>query len=327
MKKPPSQAVPEIGSDLSQVPPKEKNTVVQGMLLMTFAMLLLPMMDGISKILSTRLDVSPGQITFGRFLVQAILLGTILVVFYGRGRIIPKYWAVNLLRGAIMGCAVLMFFIALQYMPIADAIAVFFVEPFILTIMSVVFLKETVGWRRTAAVIMGFVGALFIIQPSYEVFGPVSILPIGTAFLFAIYLLITRVFAGDDDPVAMQFMAGIGGVIALSTALVIGNIFGVADIAAPDIPEFGIRWGLIFAIGALAAVGHLMVVWAFRWASASVLAPFQYIEILGATFLGYWLFDEFPNALKWVGIAIIIGSGLYLIFRERSVSQSSPENS
>ncbi|MFD0917879.1 DMT family transporter [Pseudahrensia aquimaris] len=322
MNKPIQPTVPEIGTSAPSENVNSGKLVVRGMVLMSFAMLILPMMDGIAKVLSTQYDVTPGQITFGRFLVQAVLLGSVLALFYGRGRMVPKHWAINILRGAIMGCAVLMFFTALRYMPIADAIAVFFVEPFILTIMSVVFLKETVGWRRTAAVIMGFIGALFIIQPSYDLFGPVSLLPIGTAFLFATYLLITRLFAGDDDPVAMQFMAGIGGVLALSTIMIAGNFFGIADISAPDIPEFGVRWALIFAIGALAAGGHLMVVWAFRWASASLLAPFQYIEIVGATLIGFWLFGDFPDALKWVGIAIIVGSGLYLIFRERSVQSS-----
>lgn len=302
------------------VPPpagEDRRNVLRGIILMIGAMLILPMMDGISKLLSTQYDVSPGQITLGRFIVQAALLGPIIFIFYGAKALVPKYVWVNLARGAMMACAVLMFFVTLRYMPIADAIAVFFVEPFILTILSVVLLGEKVGWRRIVAVVIGFGGALLVVQPSYELFGPVSLLPLGTALLFAIYLITTRKFAADDDPLAMQLVSGIGGALTLLAIGLIGNRFNIADIATPGLPEFGIRWLLIFVIGALAAFGHLVVVYAFRLASASILAPFQYVEIVGATILGYWLFGDFPDAMKWMGIAIIIGSGLYIFFRER----------
>ncbi len=286
---------------------------------MIIAMLILPVMDGIAKLLSTQYGVTPGQMTFGRFLVQACLLAPIIVIILGTRGLLPKKLLANLMRGALMGTAVLLFFITLRYMPIADAIAVFFIEPFILTILSVIFLKEKVGWRRTLAMIAGFLGALLIIQPSYEIFGPVSLLPMGTALLFAIYLLVTRKIANDDDPLTMQFAAGIGGTVTLFALMMLGNTFGVENISTPDVPEFGIRWALIFSLGALAAGGHLMVVQAFRMASASILAPFQYLEIIGATIIGYVLFNEFPDALKWIGIAIIVGSGIYLYLRGKKV--------
>ena len=294
-----------------------RRDIVRGMVLMAIAMLVLPLMDGISKLLSTQYGVTPGQITFGRFLIQAALLAPIVVAVSGVAALVPKRWGVNLLRGALMSIAVLLFFVTLRYMPIADAIAVFFIEPFILTVLSVTVLKEQVGWRRMVAVLVGFIGAMFIVQPSYDVFGPVSLLPIGTATLFAIYLLVTRMVATQDGPMTMQFASGVGGAVTLFAVLMIGNMFGITDVAAPDIPDFGIRWALIFAIGALATVGHLMVVMAFKLAGASLLAPFQYLEIVGATALGYWMFGDFPGPWKWVGIAIIVSSGLYLFFRER----------
>jgi len=228
----------------------------------------------------------------------------------------------NLLRGAIMSLAVMIFFATLRYMPIADALAVFFLEPFILTILSVIILKEKVGWRRRIAVLFGFIGAMFIVQPSYQVFGLVSLMPICTAFLFAVYLILTRQMASKDNPLTMQFASGVGGVITLGVVVSLATIFGLEDFASPDIPEFGIRWGLIFAIGALAAFGHLVVVLAFRLASASTLAPFQYLEIVTGTIIGYWLFGDFPDALKWFGIAIIISSGIYLFVRERSAAET-----
>ena len=304
-------------------PSKAPNTVARGMVLMIIAMLMLPIMDGIAKLLTLEYDVSAGQTTFGRFLVQASLLGPIIIVVYGGVRaLIPSQLLLNLLRGGLMSLAVMLFFATLRYMPVADALAVFFTEPFILTILSVIVLKEKVGWRRRIAVVFGFAGAMFIVQPSYAVFGPVSLMPIGTAFLFATYLILTRQMASKDNALTMQFAAGIGGVITLAVVVSLATLFEFKDFSSPEMPEFGIRWVLIFAIGGLATIGHLLVVMAFRLASASILAPFQYLEIVTGTMIGYWLFGDFPDALKWFGIAIIIGSGIYLFQRERAVAES-----
>jgi len=300
-----------------------KNTVALGMALMVGAMLVLPIMDGIVKYLSLHYDVTAGQVTFGRFLVQASILGPIILIFWGPKHLWPKNIAINLFRGVLVGLAVLLFFVTLRYMPIADAIAVFFIEPFFLTILSMVFLKEKVGLRRGAAMLVGFLGAMFIIQPSYEVFGAISLLPIGTAILFATYLLLTRMKSKDESPIAMQFASGVGGVFTLAAVLIVGNVFEIHDISAPGVPEFGIRWLLIFVVGALAAGGHLVIVYAFKLASASILAPFQYLEIVTATALGYWLFSDFPDGWKWFGISLIIGSGLYLFTREARMARQS----
>lgn len=182
------------------------------MVLMVIGMLILPLMDGLAKILAVDYQVSGAQTTFGRFLVQAALVAPIIMAMHGFRALLPSKLAANLQRGAIMSIAVMIFFTTLKFMPIADALAIFFLEPFILTILSVIVLKETVGWKRGIAVIAGFAGAMLIVQPSYAVFGPVSLMPMITATLFAIYLLLTRSIGGDDNPLTMQFVAGIGGV-------------------------------------------------------------------------------------------------------------------
>lgn len=304
--------------------------MARGMVLMIAAMLTLPVMDAIAKILSLQYDVSAGQTTFGRFFIQACLMGVAISLVHGVRALVPNQIVTNLVRGALMSLAVMIFFATLRYMPIADALAVFFLEPFILTILSVLILKEKVGWKRGVAVLLGFIGAMFIVQPSYAVFGPVSLMPIGTAFLFALYLILTRQMAAKDNAMTMQFAAGVGGVLTLTLAIALATILGVDDFSSPSLPEFGIRWALIGAIGILATIGHLVVVMAFRLASASILAPFQYLEIVTGTILGYWLFGDFPDAWKWLGIAIIIGSGIYLFVRERQLSlaeQAPPRRS
>ena len=286
------------------------------MILMISAMLVLPIMDAIAKVLSTWYGVTPAQITFGRFAFQTLFFVPIVVWYYGLGGLVTQHFWLNFLRGALIGGAVLLFFTAIRTMPLADAIAIFFTEPFILTILSVIFLRETIGFRRILAMIVGFLGALFIIQPSYELFGAVSLLPLGTAILFSLYLLLTRILSANDNPLVMQYSSGLGGAVTLLTVMLIFNHTGYADtFGSPDIPEFGIRWTLLLGLGLLASVGHLVIVIAFRYSDASVLAPFQYIEIISATFFGYWLFGDFPDSLKWTGIVLIIGSGIYLFVR------------
>ena len=296
---------------------QKQSQTTKGMVLMVFAMLTLPVMDVMAKSLTIHFDVSAGQTTFSRFFIQVVLMGCFIISVHGARKLLPSQLGINLLRGAIMSMAVMVFYITLKYMPVTDALAIFFLEPFILTVMSVIFLNESVGWRRGVAVLLGFVGAMFIIQPSYQVFGLISLLPVCTAFLFAIYLILTRHMASKDNAFTMQFASGIGGVLMLSIVVSIATWAGFEDIAVPGIPKFGISWLLLFCIGALATIGHVVIVMAFRMASASILAPLQYLEIVTGTILGYWIFGDFPDAYKWLGILIIVFSGIYLFLRER----------
>lgn len=288
----------------------------RGMALCAGAMLLLPLMDAISKWLSTEAGVSPGQLTLARFVVQAVVSGAFVVVMAGLAALWPKRPLMNLIRGAILGTASLLFFLALKYMPLADAISVFFVEPLILTILSVIFLHETVGWRRILAILVGFAGALIVIQPSYALFGAVSLLPLGTATLFASYLTLNRAAGVRDSAVVMQFAAGVGGVLVLSLATSAGTAWGIENLSLGfEFPVF--VWILMAVMGGVGMTGHYIIVLAFRIAPASLLAPFQYLEIVSAAAAGFLLFGDFPSVSKWIGVAMIVGSGLYVFWRER----------
>ena len=287
----------------------------RGMTIMAAAMLILPLMDIIGKWLATVDRLSPGQIALARFLVQFVVLVPLIAFISGISDLRPLHLWSNLLRGALLGLASLLFFVAVKYMPVADAIAVFFVEPLLLTALSALILKEKIGWRRRIAVAIGFIGALIVIQPSYELFGPVSLLPLCTAALFAFYLILNKRLAIDDKPVVMQMVAGAGASVTLGLAVLGGTAIGIADMT-PAMPIHAISWALLVTIGLLSAGGHLMVIQAFRYAPASLLAPFQYFEIVTAAGIGLLLFGDFPTPAKWLGIAIIIASGLYTFWRE-----------
>ena len=263
--------------------------------------------------------MSPGQVSFYRFVVQLILTVAAIALVSGRpGFKSNRFW-LNILRGFLIGGASLCFFAAVKYMPIADALAIFFVEPFILTALSALILGEKVGWRRWAAIGLGFIGALIVIQPSFARFGFIAFLPLGTASLFAVYMLLNRSLGVHDGPMVMQYLAGIGGTVMIALAMGIGSVVGITDLA-PSWPANGLSLSLVLLLGFLAAVGHGLVVLAFQKAPASLLAPFQYLEIISAVLIGYLVFSDVPSASKWVGIAIIVASGLFIFRRERIVA-------
>lgn len=293
----------------------DQATISRGLALMAVAMLVIPSMDILGKLVSK--EITGIQVAQWRFGFQALLILPVLWWIRGTSGLLPNRIGLNIVRALLMACAVTSFFTALRWMPVPDAIAVFFVEPLILTILSAIFLKEHIGWRRRCAVVVGFVGALIVIQPSYAVFGAVSLLPILTACLFATYLILTKKLASSEDPLTMQFFSGVAGFVFLVLVAGAGSAAGISILAV--IWPSPMQWLMLAGVGIIATVCHLMIVHAFRRAPASVLAPFQYLEIVSATTLSYLVFHDIPNAWKWLGISIIIGSGLYVWWRERQV--------
>ena len=211
------------------------------------------------------------------------------------------------------------FFTALKHLPIADAIAIFFVEPLILTLLAALLLREKVGWRRLMAVLFGFSGALIVIRPNFEAFGWPAMLPLVSAFTFSMYLIITRTLSQREHPIRMQFYSGISG--SVFATLLMG--FGIElqwplfELTVPTRFE----WCLLIGLAVISTAAHLLVVYAFQRGPAGLLAPFQYIEIIGATILGLLMCGDFPDALTWVGVVIIVMSGLYVFHRERIVAR------
>ncbi len=284
----------------------------RGLTLMLVAMIIAPVMDAIAKYLSA--DITGAQVVLVRFGLQAVILLPVVLVIIGPSGLKPANLWLAILRGILAASAVALFFTSLKWLPVADALALFFVEPLILTVLSAVFLKEKVGWRRLAAVVVGLLGALIVIRPSFELFGPASLLPLLTALLFAIYLALTSKMTRDHHPLTLQFSAGLSAFVFMAVVLAIGTTSGF-ELLTYNSPNAG-QWLLLGLIGLIGTATHLMIVFAFKWAPASLLAPFHYLEIVVASILGYLMFNEFPDALKWLGIAIIVGSGLYVIWRE-----------
>ncbi|MEM6985085.1 MAG: DMT family transporter [Pseudomonadota bacterium] len=291
---------------------------LQGIVLMAVAMLMLPGIDAIAKSLADRVPVV--QIVWARFAFQSLFFGLASAIWLSRGMLKPVAMARQFARGALIALATVLFFSALPHLPLADAIALFFVEPLILTLLAALLLGESIGWRRMLAVLLGFVGALLIVQPSFTQVGAPALLPIAAAFAFALYLILTRNLGAFVSPLAMQFYAGLAGVVVMTAVLMLGAA-GVVVAWLPVWPSLG-DWLWLALLGAIASFGHFLVVLAFARAPAATLAPFQYLEIITATVLGFLIFGDLPGGIAVVGMMIVIGSGLYIAWRERVLGRA-----
>ncbi|MEO1274879.1 MAG: DMT family transporter, partial [Pseudomonadota bacterium] len=208
------------------------------------------------------------------------------------------------------------FFIAsVQVMPLADALAIFFVAPLLLTALSWAVLGERVGWRRLSACLLGFLGALIVVRPSFAALGPAALMPLATAATFVVYLLLTRRVAQVEGALAMQAWAGVFGAALMGLGLLLLPI----PAFDPGWPPIEV-WPLYIGGAAAAIVGHLFLVAAFARAPASLLAPLQYLELVTASVAGLLLFGDFPDLFSWLGILLIVGSGLFVLGRERAAS-------
>ncbi|TCL74957.1 DMT family transporter [Rhizobium sp. BK251] len=287
--------------------------VTMGLLLMFLSVLVSPVIDVFAKLAIT--TIPSGQITLARFVVQALCMLPIVIWRRTWTAFTWRQSIHHVIRGGIITISMISFVTTLKYMSVADAIAIFFVEPIILTILSSLFLKETIGWRRYTACGVGFFGALLIIQPSFEEVGFVALLPVVSAFCIAIFAMMTRVLSHREDPWAMQFQTGIWGMVFCIILLALGRGSG-SDILDPVVPS-GTALFYLGGVGVTAAIAGILGVYAYRSAPASTLAPLQYFEIVSATIFAWLVFGDFPDAIKWLGILIIVASGLYIIWRER----------
>ena len=297
----------------------DNNDVSFGLALMVISVLIAPLIDIFSKLAIA--TIPSGQITAARFGLQVLFILPVVIL---RGTVFDLTWkktALHALRGALLLAAMLSFITTLKVMEVADAVAIFFVEPIILIILGSIFLKETIGWRRYTACGVGFFGAMLVVQPSMQEVGLIALLPIVAAFALAVFLLLTRLLAQSEDPWSMQFHAGIWGALFSVVLLYFGQGTG-SSVFDPVVPD---AVGLVYmlCVGIAATISGVLGVYAYRAAPASVLAPLQYLEIVSATLFGWLVFNDLPDALKWLGISIIITSGLYIIWREHTLNKTA----
>jgi drug/metabolite transporter (DMT)-like permease len=290
-----------------------KDTSLKGIVLMLGFCVFGPTIDVFAKLAAPEIPI--GQIVTARMFIQFLVLLPIAAAFGLLHRPDIREMGLHLIRGFMILAATFCFFSAIRFMPIADAMAIFFVEPFLLTFMGALILKEPLGWRRILACVVGFSGALLVIKPSFAEFGWIAAFPLGTALFFGIYLLLTRTMTQRIHPVTLQVYTSAGALLLALPILMIFEGSGVAPLD-PVWPKGVYVWYLL-GVGISSVVAHLFLSFAFQNAPASTLAPLQYLEIVSATILGFLVFSDLPDWLTVLGILIIVGSGIYVFHREQ----------
>jgi drug/metabolite transporter (DMT)-like permease len=290
-----------------------------GVMLMLCFCVLAPLGDSIAKVLGGAVILM--VLLFTRFAVQAVMLLPV-VLLSGQGIRLPReLWIWALIRTVLHILGIGLMFSALRYLPLADALAIAFVMPFIMLILGHFAMGEQVGLHRMVACAIGFFGTLLVIQPNFVEVGYPALLPLGVAVVFALFMMATRKVARALDPIKLQAISGVqASVILLALHLAFPTATGTLSL---DYAAW--TWGLLAALGVIGTLAHLFMTWSLRFAPASTLAPMQYLEIPFGTAIGWLVFSDLPNGLAAIGICITVGAGLYIILRERQLSLLPPD--
>ena len=316
---PPPAAAARLDSALLQLPAKKSSPPkksasrkaparadrpFKGIALILLSTIFLGTSDVTSKYLSSTLPSI--EITWIRFLVFALIMSPAMVpgspLFALRtGRV-----GLQFLRGAALLGSSLFFISGLRFLPIAEASATGFVAPLFVTALSIVFLGEKVGLRRWIATALGLIGVLIILRPGTSAFHIAAFFPLLSAFCWASTLIMTRMISGRDAAITTMTYSAITG-LAIMTVMV--------PFAWVTPTWHDILFGIL--VGVASTAGQWIVVLAFRYADASVLAPFSYTQLLWVSLLGFFIFGEVPSIWTVVGAVFIVASGLYTAHRER----------
>ena len=270
------------------------------------AWVMLPIMDGFAKYLSADLPVL--QITWARYFFTVAFTFPIMFFFYRNQLKWSDKPKLQIIRGLILLIANICFFYSISVISLAKALSLAYVAPLIVTAFSPMFLGEKVGFRRWSAVVIGFVGSLVVIRPGFVEINLASLAALGTGVMYGFYLIITRKLSTSDNPLLTLLLTGIVGAVIISCVMPFVWVNPTLN-----------QWSMMAAIGVFACIGHLFLILSLKYADASKLAPFSYFEIITNIIIGYYFFSDFPDSWTFLGLFIIVLSGIYISRRETTV--------
>jgi drug/metabolite transporter (DMT)-like permease len=272
---------------------------------MTLAVLCMACMDATSKYLVARYPTT--FVVWIRYALQTLVIAAVLGPRMRGALVATRSWPLQMLRSFMLVATSLLLVAAFRAMPLADATAISFAAPSIVTLLAVAFLGERMTAPRVGAVVAGFAGVLLIVRPGTDVFRGAALLPLCAAATTAAYQVLTRKLAGDDTR-AMLFYASIVGAVLMSFLLPwrgFAHDFPARDLAA------------MAGVGLLAIAGHFLFIRALQLAPASGLASITYVQLVFSTLIGFVAFGDFPDGATLAGMGVILASGLLLTWHER----------
>ena len=278
---------------------------MKAILLNISAWMLLPFMDGLAKFLSQEIHFL--QVVWGRYFFMAFFSILITYFFFNQHLKFPKGIKIQILRSFFLFFSTLFFFYAISIISLAEALTLAFISPIIATILSFLILKEKVGLRRWIAVISGFIGVLFVIRPGFNEINLATIAAVGAGICYAFYVISTRKLSSIDSPLMTLIFTGLTGAIVIS--LIVPYFWTWLTLS---------QWMLLISLAAIGTMAHLLLILSLTLAEASKLAPLAYSEIIMNVIIGYYFFGDFPNQWIWIGLTIIIASGVYISLRENT---------
>ncbi|WP_372610656.1 DMT family transporter [Aquicoccus sp.] len=294
-----------------------------GALCAAFAVMCFSVNDVGIKFLSG--DYALHQVVLIRSLIGTVVFLLVIMPLSGGWRVMKtRRPGIHLIRGLCVVLANMSFFLGLAALPIADAVAIFFISPLVITVFSVIFLGEHVGPRRWTAVFLGFAGVMVIVKPGTSAFQLASLLPILAAILYATLHTLTRKIGATESAATMAFYIQFTFIVtsaAFGLAIGDGRFAGSAD---PSLEFLTRAWGvpavedyaILTVIGLTSVAGGYFISQAYRMSEAAFVAPFEYVAMPMAVIWGLTIFGEWPAPSAWLGIAMIVGSGLFLLWRE-----------
>lgn len=283
-----------------------------GVLLMTLAMLSIPLVDGLAKHLSA--GYSPLFISWARYAVASAIVVPFTAALHGPRLFPAERRTSHVLRTVFLVASMTLYFLAIARLPLATAVSIFFVGPVAAVVLSVIVLEERMTATKSVSLALGFAGSLVILEPGGSM-DPGILLALGAGLFFALYLIATRHAAQASDPArTLAFQCVVGTLLLTPQA-----ILAWSAPAWNDLPLF-------VGLGLFSAVSHMLSIAAFRFADASTLAPLVYVELIGAALIGYLAFDEVPGTATVVGAGFIVAGGLILLRSDDGRASRGPSN-
>ena len=281
---------------------------MKAIILNATAWMIVPVMDAIAKHLSLTMDVF--QITWARYFFTVVFTLSLMVLFYRETLVWSKRPKLQLVRGIILAFSTLCFFYSISVISLPKALTLAFVAPITCTALSPFILGEKVGIRRWSAVLVGFLGTLIVIRPGFIDVNLATLAALACGICYGFYLVITRKLSTSDNSLLTLLFTGVVGLAIIS-------LFMPSVWVNPTPNE----WIMMAIIGLIASVAHLFIILSLKYADASKLAPLGYTEIITNIIISYYFFHELPDNWTYLGLFIIVLSGLYISRREYYLSK------
>ena len=263
----------------------------------------LPVMDGMAKHLSTELPVL--EVVWARYFFMVAISLPLIFIFFRKHLLWPKNIQIQLSRSLFLFLSTIFFFYSISIISLTESLSLVFIYPILVTLLSATILKEKVGLRRWIAVVVGFIGVVILLRPGFNSISLASLAGLGTGICYSFYVITTRKLSSLDSPLLTLIFTGLVGAIIIS--LIVPFVW-----ITPSYNQLIIMIGIALA----GTLGHFFLILSFNLAEASKLAPFAYFEIVTNILIAYYFFGDFPDKWIWVGLIIIISSGVYITLRE-----------